>query len=145
MSDISITLAELIPSAQAVITRVTYGEDIERGDTVYKNDAHQWVLSKADGATTYRAGGMATTDGSAGQPGLVLTADPAIQLGAEVAEGTLLAVSAANAGGMASHVDLVAGEYLYIFGIVRADNTAFLDFTNPLTTAAVLPAPPEEP
>lgn len=139
MADITITPASFVPSANATLVRGVWGATITRGTVVYKNSSNVWVKAQANAAGTAAATGIAATDGAAGQPGLILTADPALALGATVAEGIILALSAAAAGGVCPVTDIDTGEWLVAFGVMLTGNVAKINFPYALTTESALP------
>lgn len=126
MADISITAANVIPSANAKTVRKAAAETITAGQVVYLNSSGN--VAKADAnlsaaaATVY---GIAANGGGAGQLITVVKEDPALVIGATVAIGDILILSA-TAGGICPAADLASGHYGTVLGI--AISTTAINF-----------------
>jgi hypothetical protein len=103
-ADISVTAANVAPSAQARFTTQTAGVTITAGQTLYYDTASGTVkLAKANGASPVNTiYGIAMSNASANQPIVVCTYDPALAIGGTVAAGTVVWLSVVNAGGLSS-------------------------------------------
>ena len=117
MADISITAANVIPSVNAETVRKNAAETITAGQVVYLNTSG--LVAKADAnlsaaaATVY---GIAANGGGSGQLITVVKKDPALVIGATVAIGDILILSA-TAGGIAPAADLATGHYCTVLGV----------------------------
>jgi len=117
MADISITAANVIPSVNAETVRKNAAETITAGQVVYLNTSG--LVAKADAnlsaaaATVY---GIAANGGGSGQLITVVKKDPALVIGATVAIGDILILSA-TAGGIAPAADLATGHYATVLGV----------------------------
>lgn len=141
MATIPITDASLIPSARAQIQQVTVGEAVTRGDNVYLNTGtNLYVKAKANAIGTFKAAGMMLCDVAAGQPGLMVIKDPELTIGGTPTVGILAAVDPATAGVTVDSADLVAGDFLFVFGIVIPGNKMKVDYTYPIFLDAAIPA-----
>lgn len=117
MADISITAANVIPSANAKIVRKAAAETITAGQTLYLNTSG--LVAKADANLSAAAStvyGIAVNGGGAGQLINVVKEDPALRIGATIAIGDILILSA-TAGGIAPAADLASGHYGTVLGI----------------------------
>lgn len=126
MADISITAANVIPSANAKIVRKAAAETITAGQAVYLNTSG--LVAKADANLSAAAStvyGIAANGGGAGQLINVVKEDPALVIGATVAIGDILILSA-TAGGIAQAADLASGHYGTVLGI--AISTTAINF-----------------
>jgi hypothetical protein len=117
MADISITAASVIPSVNAETVRKNAAETITAGQVVYLNTSG--LVAKADAnlsaaaATVY---GIAANGGGTGQLITVVKKDPALVIGATIAIGDVLVLSA-TAGGIAPAADLATGHYATVLGV----------------------------
>lgn len=117
MADISITAASVIPSANAELVRKAAAETITAGQPVYLNSSG--LVAKADAnasATTAAVYGIAVNGGAINQLITVVKKDPALVIGATIAIGDVLVLSA-TAGGIAPAADLATGHYATVLGV----------------------------
>lgn len=132
MSDLSITATNVVPSNGAILIFATLGEILSAGKVVYVDALTNTVkAAKADALGTSSPVGILATGGSSGQRAIVVVKDEALAIGATVPEAAVLALSFANAGGIAPITDLVAGEakvYQRIFGTGKPSNKISVDF-----------------
>lgn len=118
-ADVSITAANVVPSAEARTIRRVAAVAITAGQTVYVEAATN-QLKLADGnsstAEVRKVAGIAVTSGAIGTVISVVTRDPALVLGGTTAKGTAYTLSA-TPGGIAPLADLTTGWYGHIIGI----------------------------
>jgi len=133
MADISITAANVIPSANAQLYRKTLAAASTAGQVVYLDTNGKAALADANAsATTAAVYGILVTGGGTNQVATVCTKDPALVIGATVAIGDVLILSA-TAGGVAAVADLATGHYGTVLGI--ATSTTAVNF-NPVAAGA---------
>lgn len=103
-ADISITAANVVPSAKARFSQQTAGVTITAGQVVYLDTVSGTVkLAKANIAAPGNAVfGIAATNASANQPVVIITSDPALAIGGTINAGTVCWLSVVNAGGISS-------------------------------------------
>ena len=137
MADLSITAASVIPSANARrISRVA-ASTITAGQVVYQLAAGTVALADANGASPlFNVFGIAENGGGAGQRISIVTEDPAFALGATVAVGDVVILSA-TAGGIAPVADATTGHYVTVLGV--AISTSAINF-KPVAAGAAIPA-----
>ncbi len=141
MAAIVITDASLIPSSRAQKTEILVGEAVTRGDNVYLNTGtNKYMKARANGSGTYRAAGMVLADCAADQYTLMLTKDPDLTIGGAQTVGVLAAVDPTTAGASVDVADLVAADFLFVFGIVTAATKLRVDYNNPILLDAAIPA-----
>lgn len=118
MADISITAANVIPSAQAIKRDGTAGATITQGQLLYyDNTAGTMKLADSNGAgDLHVVAGIALNAAAAGQPVKYATSDPALVIGATVAIGDVL-VASATPGGIAPAADLATGYFATVLGV----------------------------
>lgn len=123
MSDLAITAANVLPSASATIVRKTAGAAITAGQPVYLDPATDTVkLADANGASPlFKVYGIAGCNAAAGQPICIVMQDPALGMGAAVAAGTTLILSA-TPGGVAPVADAATGMYVTVLGVGIGSN-----------------------
>lgn len=120
MADLSVTPAQVIPSANVSAQRATAGATIVAGDIVYKDSNGRLQLSDADGATVAQAvTGMAVCGGAAGQPVSYVTEDDDITIGDNCVEGEIYVLSG-TAGKMCPAADLAANDKSIFLGAGKA-------------------------
>ena len=136
MADISITAANVIPSANAQLYRKTLAATSTAGQVVYLDTNGKAALADANAsAAASTVYGILVTGGGAGQLATVCTKDPALVIGATVAIGDILILSA-TAGGIAPAADIASGYYGTVLGI--ATSTTAINF-NPTAAGAAKP------
>lgn len=117
MADISITAANVIASSSAQRTSKVAASTITAGQPVYVNSSGLVAPADANAsATTANVLGIAENGGGTGQRISVITQDPALVIGATVAIGDVLILSA-TAGGIAPVADLASGHYCTVLGV----------------------------
>jgi hypothetical protein len=123
MSDIAITAANVIASANAATSRGVAGATITAGMPVYLDSTvGKYKPADANGsgdATLVR--GIALHGASDGQPLIFATEDPDFTLGGTVAAGTVVVVSA-TPGGIAPVADVVTGWFTTVLGVGKGSN-----------------------
>lgn len=118
-TDIAITAANLIPSAQAVPRDGVAGVAITAGQLVYKDTADGKIkLADANGASTLIRTpiGMAVNSAGIGQPVRYIVSDPDLTIGGTVSNGAAYVLSG-TAGGLAPIADQTTGWYPCIVAI----------------------------
>lgn len=118
-ADVTITAANVTPSAQARTIRRTAAVAITAGQLVYVEAlSGQLKLADTNSATeeARSADGIAVTSGAVGTMISVVTKDPALVLGGTTAKGTVYILSG-TAGGIAPVADLTTGWYGHVVGI----------------------------
>lgn len=143
-TDLSITATSVTPSANAVTRQGVAGAAITAGKLLYIDtaDSNKLKLADADSATAAArvVCGIAINSAAAGAPVTYVISDPALIIGATVANGTVYVLSA-TAGGIAPVADLTSGWYAYVVGVGTSTTTiAFrADRINPLRSTTVMP------
>lgn len=133
MADLSVTAANVIASANAVILRqYNAGAAITAGQIVYLDANSKWQLMDANAAATGNhpdnIRGVALGGGANNQPIAVATKDSWFTPGATLGNGIAYYASP-NAGGIAPVADLAAGNYPTVLGIARSTTVLNLDPT----------------
>lgn len=124
MAVITITPANVIPSAQANILRnYTYGATVTAGQLVYVSaSVLQWALVDLDaqlGTKITDIVGLALNNGSINQPAAVAITDPDLTLGGTLTNG--LAVYGSITPGGVSQADIpTTGAYPVLLGIAKS-------------------------
>jgi cephalosporin hydroxylase len=137
MSAVSITAANVIPSADADFRQFTAGEAVTRGIPVYLKASDQRVW-KAGSTTAALATpvGIVGNDAAAGQPVTVIVRDSALTYGAVLTAGQTY-VPGATAGTLVPVSDeFVSGHYVGLIG--QAASTSTLRFDLRLPVAGIL-------
>lgn len=126
MADLTVTAANVLPSANAVAQRGTAGEAITRGQGLYRN-ANDGKLYKAVATNLVAAEfvGIALQDAGANQPILYCAEDSDFTPGATLVTGTAYVVSA-TAGGLAPIADLVTGNIVSVVMLAKSTTKAVL-------------------
>jgi hypothetical protein len=146
-ADITVTAANVVPSASAHRVEATAGATIAAGQLIYLDatdvDTHgrgKAKLSDADGGTAAVrvVDGLAINSASAGQPVFYVTFDPDLTIGGTQTVNTIL-IQSSTAGGIAPAADLSTGEYLTVVGVVKS--TTKIYFRVPGLMSGV-PVPP---
>ncbi len=124
MADITITPANVITSADAVIERGTAGATITAGQLVYLDTVTStYKLADANGASPlFVIRGIALHGASSGQPLAICTEDPALVIGATVAVGATY-IASATPGGIGVDADGTTGWYKTIVGVGKTVTT----------------------
>lgn len=118
MADITITVASVLPSANAVRSWGTAGAAITAGQALYRDTADSNKLKLADANGVSPANdleGVALHNASAGQPIEYQTGGD-ITIGGTVVKGTVYVLSA-TPGGIAPAADLAAGHTVNLIGV----------------------------
>lgn len=129
-SDLSVTAANVVPGADAVIDRGTAGATVTAGQVVYKESSTgKFKLADNNSATTeVRVPfGIALNGASAGQPIAVQKAGT-ITIGATLTAGVQYYLSG-TAGGIAPVADLTTGMYPSTVGLATSTTVMKLNFT----------------
>jgi len=123
MADIAITAANFIPSANASLTQGIAGASITRGQPLYLDTGtNTYKVFDASNVSKNAFAGFACEDAASGQPILVCTKDPALQLGGTVASGDTVWGTAT--GVTKTFADLVTTWKIWVIGICTdASNT----------------------
>lgn len=121
MADLSITAANVIAAAGALIDRGTGGAAITAGQSVYLDPTDgKYKLSDCDSATAAarECDGIALNGCADGQPLAVVTSGP-VDVGEVLTLGQAYYLSA-TAGGIAPFADLGTGDYPVLLGIAKS-------------------------
>ena len=121
MATVTVTAAEVLPTATTEKEVGIAGETLTAGMSVYKksSDANAWWKADADTAAEAQAGGIALCGASDGQYVVVAT-DGDIDPGFTCTVGETYIVAADVAGGIAPIGDLLAGDYATILGVATS-------------------------
>lgn len=135
MADVTITAANVIPSANAVYQDGTAGATITAGQVVYRDSTDgKYKLADANASpATANAVGIAAHGASNGQPLRVVIYDPDFTVGGTVAKGVY--VLSGTAGGIAPVADIVSGWYPVVVGVATSTTKMIVDLVR--GTAAV--------
>ena len=133
MTDLSITVANVVAGSDAVINRGGQaGEAITQGQTVYL-DASTKKYLKADCnsaiAAARQAGGIALNGASLNQPLAVLKSGP-ITIGATLVAGNPYYLSS-TAGGIKPAADLATGDDICLLGLASSTTVLNVDIQFP--------------
>lgn len=129
MANVSITAANVVPSASVSISLVKYAAAVTAGQTIYRTANGDYGLARGNAEATAIPAGIAACNAAAGQYGGLITKDPELVIGGTVVQGTFYGVSLTTAGGIAPAADLgTASSYPAIFGVGLADNKLNVDF-----------------
>jgi hypothetical protein len=127
MADISITAANFITSANASLIQGTAGATLTRGQPLYYDSASgTYKLYVATSTTTDTFVGFACEDAAAGQVFLIVTKDPALQLGGTLAVGDTVWLSLS--GVTKTFADLVSTWRIYTIGVCTATSSNVVNF-----------------
>ena len=145
-TDISITPANVVPSAAAHRVEATAGATITAGQLIYLDSTDtdtsgkgKAKLSDANGSAALRVvDGIAINGASAGQPLVYVTFDPALTIGGSQTVNTILVLSG-TAGGLAPAADLASGWYVTVLGVVKTSTTLYFRAPGLISGAAVTP------
>jgi len=126
MSDISITPASVIPSANAIIKSGIAGATITQGQTVYIDSSANYVLKLADAdasALSAVVAGIASSAGAAGQRINYIESDPALTFGGTVLSGDPIYQSDVAGGLTKTFADLETGDIVTVLGVATSTTT----------------------
>lgn len=128
MADLSVTAANCLQGAGALVEDGLAGATITAGQALYKAADGRWALADADGASDLirAATGIALNGASANQPIKVQKAGE-ITLGATLTPGTTYYLSG-TPGGICPVADVGTGEYYGIIGIAKSASVLKLAF-----------------
>lgn len=120
MADLSITVANVSPSSQAIVLRqYPFGAAVTQGQVVYLDANNRWQLVDADASATGNGvadkRGIALNAGTNTQPAEVVIKDPSFTLGAAVANGVSYYASP-NAGGIEVIANVGSSNYPTFLG-----------------------------
>jgi hypothetical protein len=136
MADLSITATAVVPSDSATKRTGKAGAAITAGQPLYKDSTTKTMFpADANVSTKVEVAGIAAHAASTGQPITYVEADDALVIGATVAIGDVLILSA-NAGGIAPVADLVTGWFCVIIGVAVSTTEIKCNFTNVLSADA---------
>lgn len=126
MADISVTAANVLPGAGAVVEDGLAGATITAGQVCYRDSDGTFKLADADGASAIiRTGrGVALNGAAAGQP-LRIQRQGEITIGATMTAGTTYYLSN-TPGGICPVADVGTGEYYHIIGIAKSTTVMLL-------------------
>lgn len=127
MADLTITAANVVPGADAMIERGTSGATITAGQIVARNTDNDYVLADANHATVAlrTPRGIALHGASAGQP-LAIARSGDVTLGAVLTAGTDYWLSDVP-GGIAPRADVATGERAVLLGVAESTTVLRLD------------------
>lgn len=121
MADLTITAANVLAGAGALVAHGTAGAAISAGQSVYLDEAagtYKLADSNSATAAAREPDGIALHASSTGQPLAVLTRGP-ITIGAALSPGVAYYLSD-TPGGICPVADLASGEYPSIIGIATS-------------------------
>lgn len=123
MADIVVTAANVIGSANgAPLKQYNFGATVTAGQIVYLDANNKWQLTDSDassaGNNTNSMIGVALVGGANNQPGVVVTKDSYLNIGATLSNGVAYYVSR-NAGAFCAVADVGTGNYGTFIGIAR--------------------------
>lgn len=120
MADLSITAANVLSGAAAVIVHGTAGAAMTAGQTAYLDTtSNTWKLADSNGAAALRTpGAIALNNAAAGQP-IALQKEGEITIGATLTPGVTYYQSD-TPGGICPVADVGSGEYSCIVGIAKS-------------------------
>jgi hypothetical protein len=125
-ADLTITAANVVPGANATLTRGTAGATITAGQLVYYDSAARtYKLADANAsATTAAVIGLAANGASAGQPLTVIIEDDDLTVGATLSTSAPVYILSATAGGIAPVADLTTGWYPAVVLVAKSTTKA---------------------
>jgi hypothetical protein len=122
MANLTLTAANVVPSAAATYSRAAAGVAIGAGDIIFLDTDRTFKLSDANAvAPANTVTGIAANSAAVGQPVAAVTADPALAIGGTVTQGEVLVLSA-TPGKIAPVADLATGYNVVILGVGDASN-----------------------
>lgn len=121
MADISFTAANVDADANATTASGTAGATITAGQPLYQDsaDSNQFKPAQADAASTDKVAGLALHGASDEQPITYIT-EGDLDLGGGLTKGTVYALSAAAAGGIAPVSDLTSSQFVTVLGVATS-------------------------
>ena len=133
MTALSITAANVLPGANAIITDGTSGATVTAGQAVIRSaTTSKFVLSDADAAGIKGTDGIALNGASDGQP-LKVQSGGDITIGATLTVGTTYYLSP-TPGGIGPLADVLSGDDPVIIGIAKTTGILMLRITDPDVT-----------
>lgn len=133
MADLSITAANVIAQAGAIIDRSGIaGETITAGKTVLKDATDKYVLSDSDAGGLKGVDGIALNGAAVGQPLAVHKKGP-LAMGAVFTAGLAYYLSN-TAGGICPVADVGAGEDSILIGLAASTTVLNVDVQDPGVT-----------
>lgn len=136
MADLSITATSVLASSAARRVVKDAASTVTAGQPVYLTTSGTVAPADANDSTKASVLGIAENGGAAGQPISVVTKDPAFALGATVAIGDVLILSA-TAGGIAPVADATTGDFVTVLGVAVSTSAINL---NPTAAGAAIVA-----
>jgi hypothetical protein len=130
MADVSITAANVLAGANAIIENGRAGATITAGQALYKEAATgKWKLADSNSATAEAKtpGGLALNGAADGQPLAVLKKGD-ITIGGTVVAGTSYYLSE-TAGGIQPVGDLASGELVTLIGVAKSASVLSVNLT----------------
>jgi len=124
MAAITITPANLVPSANAIRFNGVAAETITQGQALYQLAAGTY--GKCDNNLTLLAAtfvGIAESAGSAGQTISILRSDPALVLGGTLITGTAVCTSPTAGGLTITPADNTTGSFVTVIGMATSATT----------------------
>jgi hypothetical protein len=136
MADLSITEANVLASADAVVETGTLGATIPAGDTVYLSETDgRYELADADGAAALRRPrGIVLNGGVDGQPTKILRQGD-ITLGAVLTAGVTYYQSP-TPGKICLRADVLTGDYVCIIGVAKSTTVLAVNIQYPDVASA---------
>lgn len=127
MADLTITAGSVKIKGSSKAVRVSFGDTITEGKTVYLDSATNKVKLADANDTAPKASvyGIAITPGVDGDVGYILRSGQ-IDVGATLTVGQVY-VQSTTAGGIAPYADLASTNYVTILGVASAAGTLELD------------------
>ena len=120
MADLTITAANVVPGADAVLLNGTAGETITAGQAFYLEAVSQlFKLADADAVGTAAAVAIALHGASLNQP-LAGIKFGSLTLGTAVTTTAAVYVVSTTAGGIAPFADLSSGDFTTVLGIATS-------------------------
>lgn len=136
MADLSITATSVLASSAARRVVKDAASTVTAGQPVYLTTSGTVAPADANDSTKASVLGIAENGGATGQPISVVTKDPAFALGATVAIGDVLILSA-TAGGIAPVADATTGDFVTVLGVAVSTSAINL---NPTAAGAAIVA-----
>ncbi len=129
MADITVTPANVLPGAGAIVKPETFGATITQGKAVHKMANGRVGLFDANAAApANKLYGVAMNSGADGQPADVLIGGK-YNPGATVTVGGIY-VGSATAGGIAPAADLATGHTVNVLGVATDTDEILVDIIN---------------
>lgn len=130
MVDVSITPANVVPGANALMKKGTAGATITAGQVVYLDTSDgKYKLADCDNtAATAVVAGIALHGASDGQPLTIVYEDDDLTIGGTVAVGVY--VLSGTAGGIAPVADLASNDYVSVLGAAKSTSKLKLKILN---------------